>query len=117
MRSYGRWDAQTDCGIGEFTMGDWMRTLLGWVAVSLLMVCACVSRAGAADAPLLVQQPTLSKTQIVFVYGGYLWSVPREGGEARQLTTGGHESRTRIFRRMENGSRLPDGTTGIWTLT
>lgn len=35
--------------------------------------------------------PTLNRTQIVFAYGGYLWSVPREGGDARQLTTGGHE--------------------------
>src|SRR5205814_9436216 len=32
-----------------------------------------------------------SKTQVVFAYGGYLWTVPREGGDARQLTTGGHE--------------------------
>ncbi len=56
-----------------------------------------VSRIAAAEEnPLLVQSPTMSKTQIVFVYGGYLWSVPREGGEARQLTTGGHESRPRF---------------------
>ena len=47
--------------------------------------------AAAEDSPLLVHSPTLSRTQIVFVYGGYLWSVPRGGGEARQLTTGGHE--------------------------
>jgi tricorn protease len=46
----------------------------------------------AEDSPLLVHSPTLSKTEIVFVYGGYLWSVPRAGGEARQLTTGGHEA-------------------------
>ena len=39
-----------------------------------------------------MHEPTLSRTQIVFVYGGYLWSMPREGGEARQLTTGGHEA-------------------------
>ncbi len=45
----------------------------------------------AEDAPLLAHSPTLNRTQVVFVYGGYLWSVPREGGEARQLTTGGHE--------------------------
>ena len=50
----------------------------------------------ADESPLLMQQPTMSKTQIVFVYGGYLWSVPRDGGEARQLTTGGHESRPKI---------------------
>ncbi len=48
--------------------------------------------AAAEDAPLLAHSPTLSRTQVVFAYGGYLWSVPREGGEARQLTTGGHEA-------------------------
>ena len=46
----------------------------------------------AEDTALLAHSPTLSRTQIVFAYGGYLWSVPREGGEARQLTTGGHEA-------------------------
>jgi tricorn protease len=60
-----------------------------------LMACV-LAMAGysfaAEDAPLLVQTPTLSKTEIVFAYGGYLWSVSREGGNARQLTTGGHEA-------------------------
>ena len=46
----------------------------------------------AEETPLLVQSPTVSKTEIVFAYGGYLWSVAREGGDARQLTTGGHEA-------------------------
>jgi len=46
----------------------------------------------ADEIPRLAHSPTLSRTQIVFVYGGYLWSVPREGGRARQLTTGGHEA-------------------------
>jgi tricorn protease len=36
---------------------------------------------------LLLQRPALSQTQIVFVYAGDLWSVPREGGEAKRLTT------------------------------
>jgi len=44
------------------------------------------------ETPLLATFPTMSKSEIVFVYGGYLWSVPREGGQARQLTTGGHET-------------------------
>ncbi len=35
----------------------------------------------------------MNRTHIVFVYGGTLWSVPRDGGDARQLTTGGHETR------------------------
>ena len=60
--------------------------------IAAVLMCAGAGRA-AEETPLLVQSPTLSKTQIVFVYGGYLWSVPRSGGEARQLTTGGHETR------------------------
>jgi tricorn protease len=67
-----------------------MRARLGWLLGFMLVLMGSAVRA-AEDAPLLVRQPTLSKTTIVFVYGGYLWSVPREGGEARQLTTGGHE--------------------------
>ena len=46
----------------------------------------------ADDAPLLATWPTVNKTDITFSYGGYLWTVPRSGGEARQLTTGGHET-------------------------
>src|SRR5713226_7378578 len=38
--------------------------------------------------PLLLQQPTLSSSQITFVYAGDLWSVPRTGGEAIRLTAG-----------------------------
>ena len=44
--------------------------------------------AAAADEPLLLQKPTLSKTHIVFAYAGDLWSVPREGGDAVRLTSG-----------------------------
>ena len=58
----------------------------------LSLVLLSAAMASAADAPLLAQEPALNKTEIVFVYGGYLWSVPRDGGEARQLTTGGHET-------------------------
>jgi len=67
-----------------------MRVRLGWLVGFVLLLAGNVARA-AEETPLLGQQPTLSKTSIVFTYGGYLWSVPREGGEARQLTTGGHE--------------------------
>jgi tricorn protease len=46
-----------------------------------------------SDHPLLLRFPTVSKTQIVFNYGGDLWTVSREGGEARRLTSGvGSES-------------------------
>ena len=60
-------------------------------ALLLTLLFTASSSVAADEAPLLVQAPTMSKTQIVFAYGGYLWSVPRGGGEARQLTTGGHE--------------------------
>jgi tricorn protease len=59
-----------------------------WIGLSLFTT----GIASAADGvPLLAQAPTLSKTDVVFVYGGSLWTVPRGGGAARQLTTGGHE--------------------------
>lgn len=60
------------------------------IFAALLMTLAAPALA-ADDAILLVRSPTVNRTQVVFVYGGYLWSVPRGGGEARQLTTGGHE--------------------------
>jgi tricorn protease len=35
----------------------------------------------------LLRKPALSATSIVFSFAGDLWSVPRNGGEARRLTT------------------------------
>jgi tricorn protease len=63
----------------------------GTLVVAFLLLAGGLARA-AEDAPLLLHAPTLSRTQVAFSYGGYLWSVSREGGEARQLTTGGHEA-------------------------
>ncbi len=49
------------------------------------------------DGNQLLQQPALSETEIVFVHAGDLWSVNREGGSARRLTTGtGTESGPRF---------------------
>jgi tricorn protease len=58
----------------------------------LLAIQAAAISVHAADTPLMLEGPTVSRTQIVFEYGGYLWMVPRDGGLAHQLTTGGHES-------------------------
>ena len=38
--------------------------------------------------PLLLRQPTLSRTDIAFMYGNDLWKVSREGGDAIRLTAG-----------------------------
>jgi tricorn protease len=56
----------------------------------LILLAALIVGAGiAAPAPkLLFQKPTLSATQIAFVYAGDLWIVPRSGGEAQRLTSG-----------------------------
>ena len=62
------------------------------VAFVLCLLMAAIGAAAAEEAPLLATWPTVNQTNIVFSYGGYLWTVPRGGGEARQLTTGGHET-------------------------
>ena len=55
-------------------------------AIAFLLLC-CAARA--SDNPLLLlQEPTLSRTQIVFAYGGELWEVPRAGGQAHVLASG-----------------------------
>ncbi len=59
-----------------------------WLAsLVVLSLLPCAGRAE-ADRPLLLQHPTLSKTQVVFAYGGDLWAVGRQGGDARRLTGG-----------------------------
>ena len=58
------------------------------LALALLVCAALTTRAQLTDRPLLLQKPTVSRTQIVFSYAGDLWSVGREGGDANHLTTG-----------------------------
>ena len=58
------------------------------LAMAGAMLTLSVSSSAAQSAPVLAQQPTLSATQVVFVFAGDLWSVPRTGGEAKRLTTG-----------------------------
>lgn len=49
------------------------------------------------NAPLLLRHPTISATQIVFVYAGDLWSVPRSGGTAQRLTAGTGRASLPVF--------------------
>ena len=76
--------------------------------VVLAIVAALVLGSGPAAAQggdrLLVQRPTLSRTHIVFVYGGDLWSVPREGGAASRLTAGPGVETSPAF--SPDGSRI-----------
>ncbi|HEY8091914.1 MAG TPA: hypothetical protein VIF09_28830, partial [Polyangiaceae bacterium] len=51
-------------------------------------LAAATAPAGADHAPHLLQMPTVSKTQIAFSYAGQIWTVGRDGGDARRLVTG-----------------------------
>ncbi len=74
--------------------------------LSSLLVLAfagvCLAQAPATTAATLFQKPTVNQTNIVFVYAGDLWSVPRAGGDAKRLTTGVGTETNPIF--------SPDGT-------
>jgi len=70
-----------------------------------LLLGLAMSRTGSAEAapPLLLQDPTISKTQIAFAYAGDIWTVARSGGDARRLVTGQNLETGPIF--------SPDGET------
>ncbi|MGB7497122.1 MAG: PDZ domain-containing protein [Candidatus Acidiferrum sp.] len=52
------------------------------------LFCAAPKLSAQSSNPYaLLRKPTISKTQIAFSYGGDLWIVDRNGGEARRLTS------------------------------
>jgi tricorn protease len=75
--------------------------------VALLMASVCWAE---ENPPLLLHHPTVSATQIVFVYADDLWSVPRAGGVAQRLTAGPGTASLPVF--------SPDGSeiafTGVY---
>lgn len=77
------------------------------LAAGLCAVLVASIEAGSSNGSALLQQPTVSKTTIVFVYAGDLWSVTREGGEAKRLTTGPGRELSPCF--------SPDGTQVAFT--
>ena len=40
-----------------------------------------------AQVPRIFREPAMNATRIAFVYADDIWTVPREGGEARRLTS------------------------------
>jgi tricorn protease len=64
------------------------RPLVGAAALAVLALPAAAAAPPAPTAPpLLLREPTVSRTQICFSYAGDLWIVDRKGGDARRLTT------------------------------
>jgi tricorn protease len=55
-----------------------------------------------AQGPLLLREPSVSRTDVAFSFAGDLWVVGREGGDARRLTAGVGQERRPIY--------SPDGT-------
>jgi tricorn protease len=54
----------------------------------LLFLMPAVALAG-DEKPLILRHPTLNRAHIVFVHGGDLWMVSRQGGDAQRLTSTG----------------------------
>src|SRR5215470_8532892 len=73
---------------------------------AFVLATACVAD---DNPPLLLRHPTVSAGQIVFVYGGDLWSVPRQGGSAQRLTAGNGVASRPVF--------SPDGSEIAFTGT
>jgi len=70
--------------------------MLRWATSVFALLVASVCLAD-ENPPLLLHQPTISATQIVFVYAGDLWSVARAGGVAQRLTAGAGSASRPVF--------------------
>jgi tricorn protease len=88
-------------------------------ALLALILAGAASMAHAqAQRPLLLRDPSLSKTQIAFSYAGNIWIANRDGGNLRRLTSGGHEHNP-FF--SPDGSQIAftgdyDGTRGVYVV-
>jgi tricorn protease len=62
----------------------------GFVSVGLRVIAGLVLSSSAWGAtPLLLRNPSLSEDRIAFLYANDIWTVAREGGDARRLTSAG----------------------------
>ncbi|MCP6769281.1 hypothetical protein NL529_30980, partial [Klebsiella pneumoniae] len=68
-----------------------VRTSILGLPLALVALFGCIAAprvaAQSSNQYALFRKPTISKTQIAFSYGGDLWIVDRNGGEARRLTS------------------------------
>jgi tricorn protease len=86
-----------------------------WSLIASLVVCATASAT-----PLLLRNPSLSQDRIAFLYGGDIWTVPRQGGDARRLTSIGAVTEGPYF--SPDGSQLAysaseDGNTDVYVVS
>lgn len=84
-------------------MSSFLKSSAGALAfVSLLALTRATPAAQTAPAPF--QNPTANRTHIAFQYAGDIWTVGREGGDARRLTTYAGEDSFPVF--SPDGSRI-----------
>ncbi|WP_421763967.1 S41 family peptidase [Ekhidna sp.] len=87
--------------------------------LTLSLIGIVVSLAVAGQGTQLLRQPTISSTDIVFVYANDLWKVSRAGGDAIRMTTNeGYESMPH-FSPDENWiafSAQYDGNTDVYVI-
>lgn len=67
------------------------------VLISLFLVSGLAWFASAHATRPLLQDPTVSATQIAFVWGGDIWTVPRTGGSAHSLLRGNRQAGHPMF--------------------
>jgi tricorn protease len=89
---------------------------VGLSTLAGLVLCATVASA----APLLLRNPSLGADRIAFLYAGDIWTVPRQGGEARRLTSIGVVGAGPYF--SPDGSQLAysareRGTTDVYVVS
>lgn len=75
----------------------------GWLFGLAILAGWTGPGSAAGDSPLC-SYPDVDRTHIVFVHGGDLWLVPREGGSATRLTADGGPKRYARF--SPDGSRI-----------
>lgn len=88
-------------------------------ALTLVIWASSVAMLHAEPPPLLLQEPTIHLREIVFVFAGDLWRVPREGGDAVRLTT--HPGREHHPHYSPDGSLIAfsgdyDGNTDVFVV-
>jgi tricorn protease len=92
-------------------MARWTLSLRCVFASGCVAVLACFGPCGFAQTspPLLLRNPSLSADKIAFLYADDVWTVSRQGGEARRLTSVNAVTEGPYF--SPDGSRIAYSTT------
>src|SRR5580693_1495320 len=91
-----------------------------FVRAGLSLVAGLMLCASASAAPLLLRNPSLGQDRIAFLYAGDIWTVARQGGDAKRLTAIGAVSAGPYF--SPDGSQVAysareHGTTDVYVVS